>query len=173
MQAAANTPAGRMRLVRSCFLIRFGLPTSVGGASPALYVSRPAQRSLPLRPACSPGRQSPPLHRRLRRLRCLHGRFDCYRVERTSSRAGLAPAMDQRLFTAHNTVVLSEALTKGSIGGGHTRTSISRSLVSKWLVDSRFLPQRFPPAMRACPGSDRRPLRSGTENSKLLWKLKK
>jgi AraC-like DNA-binding protein len=31
-------------------------------------------------------------------LRC---RFDCYRVERTSSRAGIAPAEVQRLFTAH------------------------------------------------------------------------
>jgi hypothetical protein len=28
-------------------------------------------------------------------------RFDCYRVERTSSRAGVAPAEVQRLFTAH------------------------------------------------------------------------
>jgi hypothetical protein len=26
---------------------------------------------------------------------------NCYRVERTSSRAGLSPAVDQRLFTAH------------------------------------------------------------------------
>ena len=30
--------AGRMRLVRSCFLIRFRLPTSVGGSSPELYI---------------------------------------------------------------------------------------------------------------------------------------
>jgi hypothetical protein len=42
-----------------------------------------------------------PLHRRLRQLRCLRCRFDCYRVERTSSRAGVAPAEVQRLFTAH------------------------------------------------------------------------
>src|ERR1035438_168740 len=42
-----------------------------------------------------------PLHRRLRQLRCLCCRFDCYRVERTSSRAGVAPAEVQRLFTAH------------------------------------------------------------------------
>src|SRR5579864_6471193 len=44
---------------------------------------------------------SDPLHRKLRQLRCLHCRFDCYRVERTSSRAGVAPAEVQRLFTAH------------------------------------------------------------------------
>ena len=42
-----------------------------------------------------------PLHRRLRRLCYLHRRSDCYRVERSSSRAGLHPAVDQRLFTAH------------------------------------------------------------------------
>src|SRR5664280_2892966 len=42
-----------------------------------------------------------PLYRRLRQLRCLRCRFDCYRVERTSSRAGVAPAEVQRLFTAH------------------------------------------------------------------------
>ena len=40
---------------------------------------------------------SDPLHRKLRRLRCLRRRFDCYRVERTSSRAGIAPAVVQRL----------------------------------------------------------------------------
>jgi hypothetical protein len=34
-----------------------------------------------------------------RQLRCLRCRFDCYRVERTSSRAGVAPAEVQRLFT--------------------------------------------------------------------------
>src|SRR5262249_46705897 len=44
---------------------------------------------------------SDPLHRKLRQLRCLRRRFDCYRVERTSSRAGVAPAEVQRLFTAH------------------------------------------------------------------------
>ena len=37
------------------------------------------------------------LHRKLRQLRCLHCRFDCYRVERTGSRAGVAPAEVQRL----------------------------------------------------------------------------
>ena len=38
-----------------------------------------------------------PFHRRLRQLRCLYCRFDCYRVERTSSRAGVSPAEVQRL----------------------------------------------------------------------------
>jgi len=38
-----------------------------------------------------------PLHRRLRRFCCLHRRSDCYRVERSSSRTGLSPAVVQRL----------------------------------------------------------------------------
>src|SRR5208282_1727532 len=40
---------------------------------------------------------SDPFHRKLRQLCCLRCRFDCYRVERTSSRAGVAPAEVQRL----------------------------------------------------------------------------
>jgi len=40
---------------------------------------------------------SDPLHRKLRQLRCLRRRFDCYRVERTSSRQEFAPAEVQRL----------------------------------------------------------------------------
>src|SRR2546427_5739039 len=43
------------------------------------------------------GSPSDPLHRKLRQLRCLRCRFDCYRVERTSSRAGVAPAEVHRL----------------------------------------------------------------------------
>ena len=42
-----------------------------------------------------------PLHRRLRRLCCLHRRSDCYRVERSSSRAGLTSRCSPAPFTAH------------------------------------------------------------------------
>jgi hypothetical protein len=56
---------------------------------------------LTLRPACLPNRLCDLLHRRLQRLRCLRRCFDRYRVERTSSRAGLTPAVDHHLFTAH------------------------------------------------------------------------
>src|SRR5271167_4204119 len=80
----------------------YGLPLKNGGSAPALVVSRPAQRLLGLWPARSPSRHRDPLHRRLQRLRCLRRCFDCYRVERTSSRAALSPAVDQRLFTAHS-----------------------------------------------------------------------
>jgi hypothetical protein len=52
LHAVANTPAGLMELVRSYFPINFGLPRNRGGSAPALTFSRPAQRSLTLRPAC-------------------------------------------------------------------------------------------------------------------------
>jgi len=88
LHAVANTPAGLREFVRSYISINFGLPRNRGGSAPALVFSRPAQRLLTLRPACSPSRQCDLLHRRLQQLRCLRRCFDCYRVERTSSRAG-------------------------------------------------------------------------------------
>ena len=91
LHAVANTPAGRMELIRSYDPILFGLPSNPGGSAPALLVSGPAQRSLTLRPARSPSRHSDPLHQRLQQFRCLHCCSDCYRVERTSSRAGIPP----------------------------------------------------------------------------------
>src|SRR5215469_11247032 len=75
----------------------YGAPTLTPvGLSPTECASlswthRPAQRLLALRPADSPSRLCDPLHRRPRRLRHLHRRSDCYRVERSSSRAGLLP----------------------------------------------------------------------------------
>ena len=41
------------------------------------------------------------LYRRLQQFRYLHHCSDCYRVERTSSRAGFAPTVNQTPFTAH------------------------------------------------------------------------
>jgi hypothetical protein len=45
--------------------------------------------------------ESDPLHPRLRRIRYLLHRSDCYRLERPSCRTGLAPARSHRLATAH------------------------------------------------------------------------
>ena len=56
LHAVAITPAGLMELIRSYFSINVGLPQKHGGSAPALIVSRPAQRSLTLRPARSPSR---------------------------------------------------------------------------------------------------------------------
>jgi len=71
----------RWKLVRSYDSINFGLPRNRGGSAPASTFSRPAQRSLALRPACSPSRLCDLLHQRLQQSRCLHCCSDCYRVE--------------------------------------------------------------------------------------------
>lgn len=86
--------------VHSCSPIDGGLPSILGGSAPASPVSGPAQRSLSLRPTNSPSRQSDPLHQRLQQLRHLRYCSDCYRVERTVPGRD-SPAVDQRLFTAH------------------------------------------------------------------------
>src|SRR6516162_1005839 len=75
-------------------------------SAPAITFSGPAQRSLTLRPARSPSHQRDPLHRKLRRLGYPRRRFDCYRVERTSSRAGVSPAEVQRLSRRTVTTVM-------------------------------------------------------------------
>ena len=68
-----------------------GLPHVSAGSAPTLDVSRPARRSLALRPVGSPHRQAT-LSRRLRRLRYLPRRSDSYWLERPSCRVGFAPA---------------------------------------------------------------------------------
>ena len=73
-----------------------------------------------------------PLHRRLRRLRCLHRRSDCYRVERTSSRAGLSPAVVQRLSRR---TVISVLASEWS-----TMTSPPYGLRSTWLRSKALTP---------------------------------
>src|SRR5262249_26896691 len=97
LHAIAIIPAGPMKLVRSSISIVSGLPCEKVRSAPAIVVSGPARRSLNVM-ACTLA-ESPcdPFHRKLRQLRCLPRRFDCYRVERTSSRAGVAPAEVQRL----------------------------------------------------------------------------
>ena len=72
-------------------------PAIVAGSAPTLVLSRPARRSLALRPAGSLHRQAAHLSRRLRRLRYLHRRSDSFRLERPSCRVGIAPTEDQRL----------------------------------------------------------------------------
>ena len=58
---------------------------------------------------------SDPLHRKLRQLRCLRCRFDCYRVERTSSRTGVAPAEVQHLSRRTVTTVINSLGFHGPI----------------------------------------------------------
>ena len=59
-----------------------------------------------------------PFHRKLRQLRCLRCRFDCYRVERTSSRAGVSPAEVQRLSRRTITTATLKSRRKRLPSGG-------------------------------------------------------
>jgi hypothetical protein len=68
-----------------------GLPHPFAGSAATSNVSRPAQRSLALRPACSRSRSNDPFHRRLRQYRYLHCRSDCYRLERPVAGGELHP----------------------------------------------------------------------------------
>ncbi len=128
LHAVATTPAGPSEPVRSYRSVVVGLPRVMGGSAPALCFSRPAQRLLTLRPACSPSRYRDPLHRRLQRLRCLRRCFDCYRVERTSSRAGLSPAVDQclsrRTITLHWVAELIAAAAARQEGLFHSTVTL-------------------------------------------------
>jgi hypothetical protein len=91
MSACRRHYPGRTDGAVRSFPIDVGLPSIGGGSAPALNFSRPAQRSLPLRPTNSPSHQRDPIHQRLQQFRYLHYCSDCYRAERTSSRAGLPP----------------------------------------------------------------------------------
>ena len=87
--AVAITPAGPSMSCRSTgFALRLRPPTMAAfpvlanGSAPALSVSRPARRSLLVTACLLAKSPCDPLHRRLRRLRCLRRRSDCYRLER-------------------------------------------------------------------------------------------
>jgi hypothetical protein len=101
VHAIAITPAGSMELVRSSVSIDCGLPCDKARSAPATVFSGPAQRFTHVTACTLAESPSDPFHRKLRQLRCLRCRFDCYRVERTSSRAGVTPAEVQAPFTAH------------------------------------------------------------------------
>ena len=59
-----------------------GLPRNSGGSASALPLSRPAQRSLHVTACALAKSLTDPLHQKLRPVRYLHGRSDCYRLER-------------------------------------------------------------------------------------------
>src|SRR5205807_7742220 len=110
-------------------------PRTLGGSAPASLFSGPAQRSLTLQPARSPSRLSDPLHQRLQQFRCLHRCSDCYRVERTSSRAGIPPLWTSA-FTAHQSCPRF----------GHNRQSQKLKHLSGFLT-WRLIPQLFQAAV--------------------------
>src|ERR1039457_7010276 len=106
LHAVANTPAGRMDLflIFFCSLVRFHSlrPSPKPGRVGSCITVFGACSAFTHVTACTLAK-SPcdSLHQRLQQFRCLHCCSDCYRVERTSSRTGLTPAVDHHLFTAH------------------------------------------------------------------------
>ena len=95
-----------------------GLPHVADGSASASHFSRPAQRSLTLRPACSPITQGDPLHRRLQQLRYLHHCSDCYRLERQVAGRELHPLKTHTFarHTATPALRLATACTGGLRG---------------------------------------------------------
>ena len=91
-----------MESVRSYSSTGISLPRKSGGSAPALVVSGPARcllRITACRLAKSP--KATLYTGVLQRLCCLRRRSDCFRVERTSSRAGFSTRGGPAPFTAH------------------------------------------------------------------------
>ena len=83
-----------------------------------------------------------PLHRRLQRLRCLHRCSDCYRAERSSSRAGLSSRCGPAPFTAHCKRLLTSAIGLHLLGvAKKSRLNIGRHSVG---YDSFYSLRRKP-----------------------------
>jgi len=78
-----------------------GLPRYSGGSAPTLPVSRPAQRSLTLRPACSLTPQGSLFLRCFSPIRYLLEPSQVLPAGATLCRAGFAPARINKPFTAH------------------------------------------------------------------------
>ena len=110
IHAVANTPAGPLGARVALFPNDSGLLRNSGGSAPALPFSRPAQRSLTLRPAYSPSRLatlytggfegfvtyvSTPV------ASDLPAELPAQAGWSSSCRVGLSPTGDPRLFTTH------------------------------------------------------------------------
>ena len=112
LHAVATTPAGPME---TCLLVHFHRhrpSPKFRRVGPCIAFFEACTAFTSLRPARLPSCLSNPLHRRLQQLRCLDRCSDCYRVERTSSRVGFSPTVDQHLFTAHRII---QARSRGMI----------------------------------------------------------
>ena len=102
MRAAANTPAGPAGALVAHFPASASLPQRTGGSAPAFQVSRPAQRSLALRPAWSLDHPRRPVTPKcFERCRYLHHPLRLLPAGATVCRAGFAPAEGRCLSTAH------------------------------------------------------------------------
>ncbi len=114
LHAVATTPAGPMELIRSLLLHRRRPSPDnswVGSCINSFVACSAFTHDLQTRQVAL----CDPLHRRLRRLCCLHRRSDCYRVERSSSRAGLPSRCGPAPFTAHCYLSFSFGMVENDI----------------------------------------------------------
>ena len=86
-----STPAELQSAFVADFLCNAGLPRLSDRSASASYVSGPRRAFTCVTACIFAGSPSDPFHRRLRRIRCLLRRFDCYWAS-DPSQAGLPPA---------------------------------------------------------------------------------
>ncbi len=79
----------------------FCLPRKSGGSAPTSCLSRPAQRSLTFRPACSPSRPRRPSAPKASTVSLPPPPLRLLPAGATSCRVGMSPTENRRLFTAH------------------------------------------------------------------------
>ena len=124
MHAVAITPVESQSASFALFLCNISLPRNHGGSASTSRLSRPAQRSLALRPAYSPSHFHDPLHRRLQPFRYLHNCSDCYRLERK---------LPGGICTRWKTVPLHGAHDKGRYRSpGEWRITASSEVIGSW-----------------------------------------
>jgi hypothetical protein len=99
-RAAPNTPADRMAARVDCFAIRAAFPVLRAGRHPHLFLSRPAQASLTLRPAGSLNRPRRPLSRGFNPASRPAKSLVSYQVNRQFPGWNLPPLV-KRAFGAH------------------------------------------------------------------------
>lgn len=171
MHAVAKYPGG----IVGCFLAHFtnndSLPRKIAGSASTSTFSGPAQRSLMLRPACSPNP-----------LRTLYtGGFSRFVTSTTapvatgrseSCRAGFAPAGKQRLCTAHDLIKLKNIIlekAKAVFGDIYRRITAAKASFAPATAKQQdnpapaaieepalieLKPETYEKAKRAAPGLD-------------------
>ncbi len=82
------------------------LPRNSGGSAPTSPFSRPAQRSLTFRPACSPSRPRRPSTPKASVVLSPPRPLRLLPAGATSCRVGITPTEDRRLLTAHDIALL-------------------------------------------------------------------
>ena len=91
IHAVVSTPAELQSASIADFLCNTGLPRLSDRSASASSVSGPRRAFTCVTACIFAGSPSDPFHRRLRRIRCLLRRFDCYWAS-DPSQAGLSPA---------------------------------------------------------------------------------